>query len=363
MRLIAPGGAFAAAGALDPMLFESPSGVAASLTMPPAEDRRGTFIASGFTTLLHAAVFGAIVLVGYFAPTVVEEIIPVTILSEAQPLELPGSNDPALIPKMLAAIPAASAAAIAAPAAIAALPAAAQAPSLEAAAPTQIDMAQVTSQPLAAQSTLSPTPSAANITDVKPLDIDPADLLAPTIDRTGPTAMAPQPNVDVTAPQNFEQLGQIDPDTYRSAAVGTVTRSTNVAGHVSGTEVTTGIADEFMTGGGGYEGGSTTGQAGTVPCMQSAYVLRYKDEIERRTKKRWVLPLTARPSDVVTLGFRLDYAGAVTRIEVVSATTEEFGSSAMRALKMASPFPPLDDNVRCLANMKVLKLKFTNPSS
>ncbi len=46
-------------------------------------------------------------------------------------------------------------------------------------------------------------------------------------------------------------------------------------------------------------------------------------------------------------------AGAARDVEVVSAANETLGDSAMRALRSASPFPPMDGASRCLADKRI----------
>ena len=345
---------------LDAAVLGAGGATLAHLAMPAPEDTRKALISSSVSALVHLLILGAIAAVGYFAPKVVEEIIPVSIISE--PIELPGSNDPAPapVPKMLSARPATAAALAAAPSVLAAVPAAAlQAPNLDAATPTRIETAQVTSQPIIAQAAASALPSAANISDVKPLDFDPAELKAPTVDLSGPSAAAAPTATNLAAPQAFASIGQ------RSTAPIAGTAAVNAipaasAAEIAGPAVATEVSDQYMQGGGGYEGGNPSGVEGTVPCMQSAYVMRYKDEIERRTRARWVVPMNAKPEDQVTVSFKLDHAGAITRVKLVSTTSDEYGRSALEALHQASPFPPLDDNVRCLSEKQKLKLTFTN---
>ena len=74
-----------------------------------------------------------------------------------------------------------------------------EAPSLDSAVPKPIDLAKVTSQPLAAKAEMTPTPSAADISAVEPMDISPADLNAPKLDLSGPSQAAARTAVNIGA--------------------------------------------------------------------------------------------------------------------------------------------------------------------
>ncbi len=122
---------------------------------------------------------------------------------------------------------------------------------------------------------------------------------------------------------------------------------------------------DFDTDVGLYAGGEGTGGTGTalgvVRCMESAFVLRYIDVIEGRTKKRWQVPEGTADDAKVVLGFTLDSSGAATKIGFQGDAQPALGNSAVAAMRAASPFPPMDDNVRCLAGKKLRGI-FTVPA-
>jgi len=70
-------------------------------------------------------------------------------------------------------------------------------------------------------------------------------------------------------------------------------------------------------------------------------------------KKRWQVPEGVPEGTTVALRFVLDSSGAATQIEFVGDTTPALGNSAIAALRAASPFATMDDNVRCLAGKKL----------
>jgi hypothetical protein len=79
-------------------------------------------------------------------------------------------------------------------------------------------------------------------------------------------------------------------------------------------------------------------------------VQAYQEQIRLRTLARWVAPPEMPSGARATLRWRLDVGGSATRVELVSAPTAEIGASVVDALRSASPFPPMPERVRCLAN-------------
>lgn len=316
--------------------------------MPEPEDRTRLLVSSAISALLHVLVIGAIALIGYYAKQAVEEIIPVTILNKA--IELPGSNEPSRlpVPKMLSA-PIANAVPLAMdPAVLAAVPAPIiQAPNIDTAAPKALDLGQVTSAPLAATADISPTPSAADISKVQPLEISAADLVAPKVELSGPTQTAERTATELAAPTAFESLSDLDASQYKGAVAAVPTAEGGLES--GGTMVATGVAAEYLAP--GFAGGDPSAM-GTVPCLQSAFVVRYLDDIKLRTRARWELPINTGADDYVQLRIGIDHSGALVFSELVEASDPDFASSAIASLQSASPFPPLNDNNRCLTEKK-----------
>ena len=87
---------------------------------------------------------------------------------------------------------------------------------------------------------------------------------------------------------------------------------------------------------------------------------RYLDEIKLHTIPHWVLPMDSNPSDTVKFKLKIDHAGAIALLEIVESDNPAFAESARQAILAASPFPPLDDNVRCLTE-RTITPTFSNP--
>jgi len=357
LRLGAVDGVFALGAALDPVVHAAGTGQRPGLVMPEPDDRRDILVSSGLTALIHLLVVLAIALAGYFAKQAVEEVIPVVILD--QPVELPGSNEPAPlpVPRTLSA-PIAHAVPLAMePAPLAAVPAPRiDAPTLDTTAPEALDLKELSSRPLATQAELSPTPSAADITNVQHLDITAADLVAPKVELSGPTQTATRTPTDLAAPQAFSHLADLDTAQYKGAVSAVPTADD--AGAASGDSfVATGVAAQYMAV--GATGGDPNTIA-TVPCLQSAFVVRYQNLIDENTTARFEIPYDSSPDDFVRIRIAVDHSGSLVTLEVVEASDAQFADNALSALRNAAPFPPLDDNNRCLTE-KTFILTFHYP--
>ena len=82
--------------------------------------------------------------------------------------------------------------------------------------------------------------------------------------------------------------------------------------------------------------------------------------VKQRTYERWVLPPGVDAGRKVTLRFHIDVAGSASKVSIVAAEDNALGASAVDALRAAAPFPPMSDEVRCLAGQRI-KGTFSNP--
>ena len=216
-------------------------------------------------------------------------------------------------------------------------------------------MANVTSRPLTRAETAA-TPSAADISTIEPMDISPEDLTAPRLAMDGPSKAATRTPVDLSASASFDNLADVDTSKY-TGVVGPVPTEGTVS-NASDLYSASGVSADFLAAG---VAGGNPNAVGTVDCLQSAYVHRYFDDIKGRTETSWQLPMDSDPNDTVRFKLAIDHAGVVVRLEVVESTSEEFGKSAEKAIRDASPFPALTDNIRCLTGRTIF-LTFNNPN-
>ncbi|MCH7868553.1 MAG: TonB C-terminal domain-containing protein [Myxococcales bacterium] len=356
LRMGAPGSIFKTGQPLDPLVVAASAAALPGLSMPEPEDRRRILISSAASALLHILIITSIALLGTIAKQAAEKLIPVVILNE--PIELPGSNDPSPlpIPKLLSAPMASVVPPAMEPVNLAAVPAPRiEATSLDLVAPKSLDLTEVMNAPLAPQAEIHATPSAADISAIQPLEIAAADLVAPEVEISGPSAVAIRTATDLVAPHAFDTLSELNATHYKGAATAVPTA---IAGsETGGTTIATGISAEYLAA--GFAGGDPNAVA-TISCLQSAFVQRYLDEITRRTYARWEPPLDASPDDVVQFRIAIDQSGSIAKLEMIESTSRPFAESAMIAYRNAAPFPPLNDKNRCLTE-KIFRLTFSNP--
>src|SRR6516162_3856506 len=112
-----------------------------------------------------------------------------------------------------------------------------------------------------------------------------------------------------------------------------------------------------LTGGGtgtGAGGGSATGLRG----LSSADYNQYLQQLKKRVESVWKYPDGVNGVQKVAILFTLDKAGRLVRSEVLESTDARLNASAVEAMKRASPFPPIPDTLKDLANSP-LRMLFT----
>ncbi|HEX7233482.1 MAG TPA: energy transducer TonB [Candidatus Binatia bacterium] len=111
------------------------------------------------------------------------------------------------------------------------------------------------------------------------------------------------------------------------------------------------------TGGGtgsGTGGGSATGLRG----LSSADYNQYLSQLKKRVESVWKYPDGVNGVQKVAILFTLDKAGRLVRSEVLESTDARLNASAVEAMKRASPFPPIPETLKDLANTP-LRMQFT----
>jgi len=112
-----------------------------------------------------------------------------------------------------------------------------------------------------------------------------------------------------------------------------------------------------LTGGGtgsGSGGGSATGLKG----LPSADYERYLNQLKKRVQAVWKYPEGVSGVQKVAILFTLDRAGRLVHSEVLESSDARLNASAVEAMKRASPFPPIPENLKDLANSP-LRMQFT----
>lgn len=117
------------------------------------------------------------------------------------------------------------------------------------------------------------------------------------------------------------------------------------------------VAGTGTTGGGtgaGTGGGSNTGLKGALGPDFNDYL----KQVERRVNSVWHYPEGVNGVQKVTVRFMLDRAGKLSQAEVLESSDPRLNSSAIDAMKKASPFPPIPESLKELAGEPLI-IRFT----
>ena len=104
----------------------------------------------------------------------------------------------------------------------------------------------------------------------------------------------------------------------------------------------------------GTGGGSSTGLKG-VPA---ADFNNYFNQLKRRVESVWKFPDGVSGLQKVGVVFTLDRSGRLIKADVLESTDTRLNTGAIEAMKKASPFPPIPDSLKDLAN-EPLRMQFT----
>jgi len=132
-----------------------------------------------------------------------------------------------------------------------------------------------------------------------------------------------------------------------------VLTSRDVVGSPTGAvlvSVDTAVGEGNLSGPGGTGTGLLANETG-ADCAKRPEVQEYLELLYQRIYTRWSLPYGIE-NKRVTLRFEIDVAGSTSSIQLVKGDNA-IGASAVDAMRASSPFPPMPDRVRCLANRHV----------
>jgi TonB family protein len=104
-----------------------------------------------------------------------------------------------------------------------------------------------------------------------------------------------------------------------------------------------------LSGGGsgaGTGGGSSTGLKGIANSDYNQYL----QQLKKRVESVWKYPDDVTGVQKVAVRFILDRAGKLTLAEVLDSSDSRLNTSAVEAIKRASPFPPIPETLKDLAN-------------
>lgn len=328
------------------------------ISVPEPGSSRDRLLSGAVAVLLHGGLVGMLVLAGLVARELEEdELISVQLLREVPAPK----EEPAPAPKALAERRAAnfapSAQAIA-PQVVNPRVVARAAPSIAAerleldtvgplVAPREIKRAAVAVETVEAITSVGAAePSRLDVSDAaSPALRGPIERVAPVGPSVGPRQVVSEGDSIGTGAVN---LG--DGSSVREGIAST----RDVLGSADGprlASVNTRVGDSHLRG----SGGTGTGMGGAAPaCFDRPEVQAYWEQIKKRMYARWALPAKL-PGGVVEvrLRFRLDPGGSASQVELVPGGDAVLGQSAVDALRSASPFPPMSDSVRCIAERQI----------
>ena len=104
----------------------------------------------------------------------------------------------------------------------------------------------------------------------------------------------------------------------------------------------------------GVGGGSATGLKG----LPSADYNQYLSQLKKRVESVWKFPDGVAGVQKVAILFTLDRAGRLVSSEILDSTDARLNASANEAMKRASPFAPIPETLKDLANTP-LRMQFT----
>ena len=326
-----------------------------------ADDGKRTLVTSSLAALLHLSLLGILIYLASLAP-IPEVLIPVQLLHETP--ETPDTPAPA--PKALAERRMANfspqiqsvAPQIINPRVIAEASPVITAEALEmdaldtARAPTRIDRQSMNAQRVERiDSIVAARVQAVDIPSAQSSAVrGPVKIHAPALPSAGPR------RIDVATPVKSMGTSTMAIGSGSSVREG-IASSRDVLGSPTGDvlfSVDTAVGDGYLagTGGTGTGRGPYATDPGELACHQRPEVLGYLDSIRIRTLDLWALPPGTRQG-VVKLRFRVDVAGSASGVEFIHAENNALGVSAVDAMRAASPFPPMPEKVRCLANQNI----------
>lgn len=104
----------------------------------------------------------------------------------------------------------------------------------------------------------------------------------------------------------------------------------------------------------GSGGGSSTGLKG----IPAADFNNYFNQLKRRVESVWKFPDGVSGLQKVGVVFTLDRSGRLIKADVLESSDPRLNSGAVEAMKKASPFPPIPESLKDLAN-EPLRMQFT----
>ena len=163
---------------------------------------------------------------------------------------------------------------------------------------------------------------------------------------------------------NQRSSTELDSAAAEPAEIGALKEGTQIPGALKGTGTATGsygvpggrASGTGLAGAGsgvGMGGGSLTGLRGS-----SADYNQYLTQLKKRVESVWKFPQGVSGVQKVSILFTLDRAGRLVQSEILESTDARMNTSALEAMRRASPFAPIPETLKDLANTP-LRMQFT----
>jgi len=319
------------------------------------DEGKSTLATGGISTALHLGAIGLLFLLASLNPEIVEEIISVQLLREETP-KPPAPARRALAerrkldfaPAMQTVQPQIVNNRVIAEAAPAVHAEMLKMDSLNAAAaPTQVKRASIDVDRVSAVGAVGGYPASK-------VEVNHAagPAVRGPINAVGPVGPSVGPRKVAGTDGNSFGTGSLAINQGSSVRDGVLT-SRDVVGSPTGpvlVSVDTAVGEGNLSGAGGTGTGLLPDGAGK-DCTQRPEVQEYLQTLYQRIYARWTLPYGIE-NVRVTLLFAIDVAGSASSIQLVKGDNA-IGASAIDAMRASTPFPPMPDRVRCLANKNI----------
>ena len=99
-------------------------------------------------------------------------------------------------------------------------------------------------------------------------------------------------------------------------------------------------------------------QTAAAPQLTPAETGKYFDQLKRRVESVWKFPEGVFGEHKVAVVFMLDRDGNLLKADILESSDARLNASAIDAMKNASPFQPMSDGFKHLAN-NPLRMQFT----
>jgi TonB family protein len=180
--------------------------------------------------------------------------------------------------------------------------------------------------------------------------------------KAAPTQLPGSAAADLEA--NQQSLAALK-NSSSSAGIKALKEGTQIPGALSGAGTGTepyGVPGGSRSGSGIAGGGTGTGVGGGsatgLKGLPSADYNQYLNQLKKRVESVWKYPEGVSGVQKVAILFTLDRAGRLIQSEVLDSTDARLNASAVEAMKRASPFAPIPESLKDLANTP-LRMQFT----